>query len=261
MKALLLLALLATPAFGQTLNIDFGAPERGPRADFAAAGKVGVWNSVEGESTSWTEPWIVYDLVDVEGQATAATLHQFGGTGLILAEGAAPGVDVGALMDDALVTYTEALETCLWIDGLAPGRYEVITYAWMPEHPDVRSKVRLDYVNETVEVGGAFGVTFEEGVTHAILEVEVTDGFLGIHSGNVTGADLAVGAALNGVQIRPVSDGDDDDAADDDDDDDDDDVADDDDDDDAGTAAAGCSQVAGGGGWALLLLPLLVRRR
>ena len=50
--------------------------------------------------------------------------------------------DDAALLNDALITYDPGLESCLFVNGLEPGMYEVTMYAWMPNAPSVFSRVR-----------------------------------------------------------------------------------------------------------------------
>ncbi|NNM25396.1 MAG: hypothetical protein HKO59_05330 [Phycisphaerales bacterium] len=198
--------LCVATAAGQAINIDFGLPGAGPPDTYAAAGRAGVWNSIEGEETPFWDPRIIYELVDVDGNATGVTLYQFGGTELIAADDPALDGPDAVFLNDAIVTHTLGLETCLWINGLANGTYEVLTYAWMPEHPESRARVRHDFQPVTVDVGGPWPDGHVEGVTYARHVIEVTSGFIGSHSGNVAGADLLVGAALNGMQLRPIVD-------------------------------------------------------
>jgi hypothetical protein len=65
----ILLALLgiATPAWGQSFNIDFGPADSAPAADYAAAGIAGTWNAI-----GVLPPFQRAPLVDVTGQATGA---------------------------------------------------------------------------------------------------------------------------------------------------------------------------------------------
>ncbi|MHC5114907.1 MAG: hypothetical protein ACYTGP_10830 [Planctomycetota bacterium] len=195
----------ATAAFGQSLNIDFGPTAAGPSPLYAGAGLAGVWNSIEGEHTPFSDPQVVYDLVDLDGNPTGVTLHQFGGTELISAFDPSVNGEHAVLMNDALITHSSGLESCLFINGLANGTYEVITYAWRPNHPEILSRVRHDFTPGLVDVGGAWPGFQVEGVTYARHTVEVTNGFMGSHSGNVPGNDLAIGAALNGIQLRLLS--------------------------------------------------------
>ncbi len=207
-KTSLLAAALATgSAMGQSINIDFGLPGNGPSDSYAAAGLAGKWNSVEGEHTSIGNPTAIYDLVDLDGNATGVTLHQFGGQDMITA-GNDPSVegDDAILMNDCIVTHSAGLETCLFINGLESGTYEIITYAWMPNSPETDNRVRLDFDPVTFDIGGAWTGEHVEGITYSVHTQEITNGFIGLHSGNVPGADLSIGAAMNGVQLHLLAD-------------------------------------------------------
>src|SRR5262245_30719567 len=112
-------------------------------------------------------------------------------------------------MDHCLVTYTSGLETCLFFHALQPGTYEVLCYAWMPNHPTV-----LSYTNSDEEpgnphriVGGAGPGQQLEPITYAAHYCNVTSasgGLLRIHSGIVPGHNPADGAACNGIQLRKL---------------------------------------------------------
>ncbi|MCA9291312.1 MAG: hypothetical protein KDA25_09290 [Phycisphaerales bacterium] len=196
--------VFSAAAAAQSFNIDFSHPLAGPPpARYAGAGAAGQWLSLRAEHGSTT-----VDLVDVNGVVTDVTLWQFGGTALV--QGGGPGL-AGAdalLMRDALVTYTSSLETCLFFNNLDPGTYEVICYAWMPGQPDVLSFTNCDEEagNPHVIVGGPWPGQHEPGVTYSRHVAEVTTGLLRVHSGIVPGADPALGAAMNGVQIRRLVD-------------------------------------------------------
>ena len=154
---------IATPSLGQSFNIDFGLPDAGPSPTYAAAGLVGVWNSIEGEHTPFSNPQIIYDLVDLQGNPTGVTLYQFGGQELIAAHDPSIDGNDAILLNDALVTHSQNLESCLYINGLEIGTYEVITYAWMPNHPETISRVRHDFTPGVVSVGGAWTGAHVEG--------------------------------------------------------------------------------------------------
>lgn len=200
---LTILAVCSADAVAQSLNIDFGPPNTGPTATYAAAGLPGVWNSIEGQHTT-LPPQIVYDLVGLNGQPTFARLHQFGGTELLLTNDPSVSGNDAILLNDALVTHTIPLESCLFINGLQPGTYEVLTYAWMPNHPEIASLVRLDFNPNLIHVGGDWPGAHQHGITYARHTVEVTTGFLGLHSGIPAGGNTTIGAALNGMQIRKL---------------------------------------------------------
>ncbi|HEV8325681.1 MAG TPA: hypothetical protein VG389_28990 [Myxococcota bacterium] len=191
----------AAVARAQSLNVDFGLPADAPSDTYGAAGLPGVWNSIEGDPNAPS----AYALVGLDGAPTAVTLYQYGGTYLLSAADPSVSGDDAALLNDALITYDASLESCLFVNGLEPGTYEVTVYAWMPAAPSVLSRVRHDLSATTVDVGGAWTGAHVEGITYArhLLDIP-SDGFMGSHSGIVPGASAALGAALNGFQIRKV---------------------------------------------------------
>jgi hypothetical protein len=91
----------------------------------------------------------------------------------------------------------------LLLHGLAPGTYELITYAWRPNTPTLTAK---SFVDNTVGVeltGGAWTGQHVHGVTFARHIVTVTASqFMGPHSGLNSSADAGVGAVSNGMQLR-----------------------------------------------------------
>jgi hypothetical protein len=193
------IVLGASVAHAQSFNVDFGQPADAPSSTYAAAGLPGVWNSIRAEDT----PMTIYHLVGLDGAPTSVTLYNIGGTSLLSATDPTVTGDDARLMNDALLTHSSTLEVCLFVDGLTPGTYEIIMYAWMPNAPAVRSRVRHDLVPTTTDVGGAWPGSHVEGITYArnILVIP-SDGALRSHSGIVPGMSALAGAALNGVQIR-----------------------------------------------------------
>lgn len=194
------LLVSAPAASGQDFNVDFGSAAGSPPATYAAAGRAGVWNTIAGTHA------VTYPLVDAAGAATPVTVRNLGGTALVHANDAGTSGADQALMDEYLVTYSIPVETCLFWSNLERGTYEVITYAWAPTLPGVRSLITVDDANETsVLVGGAWPGAQAEGLTYAVHTVEVTDGTLNMHSGRL---EFGGGgrAALNGVQIRRLPD-------------------------------------------------------
>src|SRR5215813_341006 len=189
-------------ARAQAFNIDFGTAANKPADTYAAAGLPGVWNGIEGQSGT------TYALVGLDGRPTGVTLTQSGATSLISTSDSSVSGDDAALLDDALITTNASQEVCLGIHGLSPGTYEVLIYAWMPNAPTVKSRARQDLSTMTIDVGGAWTGSHVEGVTYArwVLTID-SSGFLGSHSGIVPNALPSNGAALNGVQIRPLTSG------------------------------------------------------
>lgn len=185
----------------QSFNIDLGHPgATRPADDYRGVGLPGRWNKIDGISPSTNIP-----IYGRDGALLSATAWQVGGTEIVVAPlgGAGdPAGNDGVLLGDALVTHTTT-ENCLFVDGLAGGRYEIVTYAWMPTAPPTLSKVRLDNNATTATVGGGWPGVQTETVTFARHFVDVpAGGSLGIHSGVPSGGNYTTGAALDGVQVR-----------------------------------------------------------
>jgi len=189
---------LGGSASAQSLNVNFGPAGTAPSPTYAAAGLPGVWNNIEG--TEGHPYW----LVGLDGNPTNVELNQIGAWGLLSAFDPSVSGDDAALLDHALVTYAPpGDEVCLIIDGLEPGRYEVIIYAWMPNAPTVLSRVRQDLSMTTYDVGGAWPGGHVEGITYARHVLDLT-GYLGSHSGVPKNGLPENGAALNGFQLHKL---------------------------------------------------------
>jgi len=134
----MILGGMATAAFGQAFNIDVGQPGGGPPASYAGAGLPGVWNAIP---VYHMTPFMTgphpddFMLVDINGNATGVGLHQYGGMDLVALNDPSVSGNDALLMNDCLITHSAALETCVYLNGLEDGPYEVITYAWMPNRP------------------------------------------------------------------------------------------------------------------------------
>ena len=191
-------AAAAMAASAQSLNFDFGSPGSGPPPTYGAAGRAGAWNSIPAAHGTTTG-----GLVDLDGAPTAVSVTQIGG--LALLEVSDPGVtgDDALLLDDFLVTYDDGLESCIFLNGLAPGTYEVLVYARMPD-PAVLSYTSVDQEAGFPHhsVGGAWLGQHAELISYSRhLAVVGPGGDLDLHSGIVPGADQLLGAALNGLQV------------------------------------------------------------
>lgn len=201
-----MIALLGTPAAAQSFNIDFGEADDAPPPTYAAEGRAGVWNGLLAP-----HPTITHNLIDIEGNTTNVSVRQIGGLDNITVEDPLIGGDDATLMHDFLVTYSAALESCLFFQNLEPGEYEVILYAWMPAAPDVLAYTSCDEEPgfPHYEVGGEWPGRFEPFITHTVHYAEVAAtgaaaGNLSLHSGVAPGENPNDGAALNGVQIRKI---------------------------------------------------------
>jgi hypothetical protein len=188
---------IAAPASAQSVNVAFGSDGvAAPSAGYAAAGAAGTWNRVTGIAGQ------SFDLVGLDGNASGVAVSQQPTTTLI-ASAADPSIsgDDAALLDNGLVT--TGAETCLSFTGFAAGSYEVLIYAWSPDQPSVKSRTRQDAAPSTIDVGGAWTGANAEGITYARYVVELgSNAALPAHSGLATSMPSA---ALNGIQIRPLS--------------------------------------------------------
>jgi hypothetical protein len=194
---LVLAPLLATAASGQSFNVDFGGTETPPSTSYGAAGLPGAWNAI-----GVLPPFERLSLVGLDGLPTDARLYMFGGTSLLSVDEAATTGDDEALMDDMLTGLCDPVDVCIWVENLAPGDYEVITYGRTPGDPAWICPLRVDFsTTGPVNVGGAWPGGHAETVTFARHEVTPTNQKIGLHSGTYGGY---VQAGINGIQIRKV---------------------------------------------------------
>jgi hypothetical protein len=193
---------LATTAFGQRFNIDLSHPTDAagpaPAATFgAAAGQPGVWNNI----TSATAAGV--PLVDLAGNPTAATLSLTSGGFMFNANNSSPnGVVTAAgsneefLMDDV---WDSPANGQISIANLAAGQYSLYVYAGSPDSGTTTMQVVVGA--ETQPVGGLWSnpFTFQQGVTHALFNVNHAGGTL-----NITFPDVPGFESVNGLQIAAV---------------------------------------------------------
>ena len=194
----------------QSFNVDVGQPGSQPPATYAAAGQAGVWNSLTAEHitpfTTGPTPDDVL-LVDINGNQTSVGFHQFGGMDLQAANDPNLSGDSASLLNDYMATHSVPLENCMYLNGLEPGTYEVITYAWMPNNPFNMQLVRFDNLPGEIDlVGGVWPGDHVEGVTYNREVFDVVDGHIGWHVGIPTGGATEPGAAFNGFQIKLLGD-------------------------------------------------------
>ena len=194
-------AAAAAPLSAQSFNLDFGDPLDQPSASYAAAGVPGYWNSLRAANNTYSA------LNDLAGNPTGVLFHQFGAPGLLVSTDPSVTGDDAALLNDGVITFTPNLDGCFYFDGLAPGTYELITYAWRPDVPSQMAKSFVDNTPGLEISGGAWTGSHVHGVTYARHIVTVTaNGFMGPHSGLAAGADSATGAVCNGMQVRRIED-------------------------------------------------------
>jgi hypothetical protein len=198
----LLVLVAASTAHAQTFNLAFGPVNMQPSSSYGAAGLPGHWHAMTAANGTTT-----FNLVDISGTTTAVRLTQIGGSQILHVDDLSTTGNDQTLMDHFLITYTPTLETCLFLNALQNGVYEVLTYAWMPRSPTVMAYVSSDeepgFPHEIV--GGAWPGGHQEGVTysrHYCIVGPPFNGRLRIHSGIVPGAPAANGAAMNGLQVR-----------------------------------------------------------
>jgi len=185
----------ASPAIATSYNIDFGTPETTPSATYAAAGEAGVWNTLGVMPST-----VRYPLVDTEGNDVGVEIYNIGGTDMLVVDDPATSGDDEALMDEMFIGFNDPIDVCLWVDGLAPGTYEVITYAMTPDDPSIVSPVRVDDATPgIIEVSGPWPGGHAEGVTYARHVIELAGGTIGLHSGEL-GGEFQSG--VNGIQIN-----------------------------------------------------------
>lgn len=195
-------ATFAGGAGAQSFNLDFGSGLSGPPATYAAAGRAGFWNAIPAAHGTTTT-----GLIDVDGQPTGAELRQIGGLALVDFPDPAIAGDDALLMHDFLVTYDADLESCIFLEQMQPGTYEVLIYARMP-NPLVLSYTSVDQEPGVPysSVGGVWpgGHAPLVSFSRHLAQVDGT-GWLYLHSGIVPGSDPLLGAALNGLQVRLAS--------------------------------------------------------
>ncbi|HYD02107.1 MAG TPA: right-handed parallel beta-helix repeat-containing protein [Phycisphaerales bacterium] len=209
--------LLATVAFGgesltrSGFNIDFnltaGTGSGVPASTFGgAAGQPGVWNSV---GTGGVVTATAVPIVGVDGVSTATFNMLFTGSNLatIGTTNANTSGDHERLLDDILDLGGAGRTFTVVVSGLAPGVYEVYTYAGAPDNASYRTQVGL-FGRPKSSVGGSFPVNgFTEGVTHARHRVAI-GGIATAIQINVevpTVAGVANSGSLAGLQIKPLN--------------------------------------------------------
>jgi hypothetical protein len=201
----LVLAAVAGQAEAQSFNVDVGELGTQPPASHAAAGLAGVWNHARAEHVApFTTGPTAQDvmLVDIHGNSTGVGFHQYGGMDHVASSDPSVTGDDDLLLGDHLATHSLTLESCMYLNGLANGTYEVLTYAWMPNSPATKQRVRFDGHPGSTLIGGSWPGAHVEGVTFSRDVIEVTNGHIGFHVGIPSGGATFPGAAFNGVQLN-----------------------------------------------------------
>ena len=191
------LAVSAAPLAAQNFNLDYGEPAVVPSSTYAGAGLPGYWNGIRADISN------VYTLNDLAGTPTSVTFWQTGAAGAIAENDPSVTGDAALLMNDGIITYTAGVDSCFYFNNLQPGTYELITYAWRPNHPTELARTVVDNTPGTEITGGAWPGDQAHGVTYArhIVTVDASGSFVA-HSGLASGSDPVVGAVCNGMQLR-----------------------------------------------------------
>lgn len=191
-KALVFLAgaALASSAFAQAINIDFGREFGTPDAGYGGAAlQFGAWNEV-----AFLDD--VPTIVDVSGFPTGVTLScdlPFGSAAADIPR--CEGEDA-ILLEDYLDLHS--VPATLTISGLEPGKYALYVYAWAPDIILARTSVSVED-RKPVLVGGLWAGKPLEGFQYARFEVHVKLK----ESVNLRLFGIGKGT-LNGIQIVPL---------------------------------------------------------
>jgi hypothetical protein len=194
------LAFTFAAANAQSFNVDVdisnGNPLGGagaPSSAFgAAANQPGVWNALPAQTISG------FGLLDLQGNATSVSASCVGSGGAVGFNNPGNTGDFNFLLNDADRIGTGSLRYTL--SNLANGFYRIFTYSVRPNVTQGSSDITVAGATiPTVHVAGVMpGNSFILGVTHAIHEVNVTNGTLQIR------ADGSPNDYINGFQIVSV---------------------------------------------------------
>ena len=187
------LAITSTSSRAQSFNIDIGTPNTVPGDGYgAASGQIGHWVNLPAGLPSVQTP-----LTDVSGNTTLVTAAYTPAIALTFDNGATSGNDAN-LLDDA---QRFSLPNVWTFVGLAPGNYDVFTYAWAPDHPlvDVTRVTVVGSADPPQEVGGqTWTGGFVQGGQYARHHVSIA-------SGGLLEIQLALvsnmAGTINGLQI------------------------------------------------------------
>jgi hypothetical protein len=159
-----------TFASAQEFNLDVGgAGNIVPAPAFAAAGQPGLWDTIG------LTGGVAETLVDVNGVVTSVTLTLSVTSTLITSTTNLAGAtaDDIALMTDILDPGQAGASWTL--AGLAPGEYDLYTYAMAPDSGLYLTDVTVvGSVDPTQSVGGTWPNAYVQGVTHARHRITAT---------------------------------------------------------------------------------------
>ncbi|HYE02128.1 MAG TPA: hypothetical protein VD963_02715 [Phycisphaerales bacterium] len=199
--------LLAQAASAQSFNVDLdtapGAPGAGaPATTFgAAAGQAGFWNTLTGSTAT------AITLSDLLGNASRVMLTRSSAAGgnFSSANANANG-DFALLMEDGQDLSASTGPVSYVFSGLAPGSYDVYTYANAPDFgPDMTIIATTNPTGSAnpQTIGGNYPApdTFGVGITHALHSVTVgSDGLLTI----TADGDVGSFGTVNGFQLTLI---------------------------------------------------------
>lgn len=191
----LVLAFLPAVSLAQSINIDFGSAGTAPASSYAAAGLAGAWNTIGVYPSGVRAP-----LVGLDGAPIAAEIYGIGGTALRVEDDPATSGDDAALIDDMLIGYNDPVDVCIWVEDLVNGQYVVLIYALTPNNASLLHRVRVDNATPgPTMIGGGWPGSHQEGLTYERFLVNVTNGYIGLHSGLYGGGPFESG--INAIQI------------------------------------------------------------
>jgi hypothetical protein len=182
-------------ALGQAFNVDYGSmfDPTAPSSEYGgAADQPGVWNDLPGFD------FMPIPLLEVGGGETGVTVLDGAGNPPFGFPNPKTIGDDGALMDDALDLGADSRDVFV-IEGLAPGKYDVFTYAWAPDSPTYVTGVRVNGQAEQL-VGGDWQGEHALGFSYALHAVEIGEG----EPIEIATSTFIGFATLNGFQVRPA---------------------------------------------------------
>jgi hypothetical protein len=200
---------IASAACGQSINIDFGAQAGAPPAEYGAAGLPGVWNAIDHpwNPDKWPPPEQLgpFGLVDLDGEATGATLMAITTLGTFDIQPSGPTGSDLALMGDGLIGYSPDIAQSVEIEGLASGLYRLITYSWVWPAEMFGMVVFVSGSETSQPVGGAWPGQLTVGVTHMVHVVQVSDGSLTLQiAGAGPGSFFNGNNLIQGLQLWKI---------------------------------------------------------
>ncbi|MFG0306089.1 MAG: GC-type dockerin domain-anchored protein [Phycisphaerales bacterium JB040] len=186
---------LAGAAMGQSLNVDFstGIHSEGfgvPSPSFGgAANQPGFWTEF---STDVDGP---VAAIGLDGEASGVSMFLQAPTTVLSLNDPGTTGDVEALLDDSIFGFGDVVGT-VTLSGLANGDYRVIVYGFAGGQPQEQTLFMIG--QESGLSGGAWTGSFQAGVTHVDLIVEVTDSTMIIEA---VGGIWGQAGYLNGFQL------------------------------------------------------------